>query len=126
MFALQSHEVRELRECKVFSSRFLLKPAKSQENCGHSFAKHENLCKRLQELLIKCRHYQHGCQKILRVSQISQHENEDCEYSKLKCESKACEEISKGGEIKHVKTCGFFLMNCEFCFKEMRLKEVLY
>lgn len=103
-----------------------VKTAKSQENCAHSFAKHDNLAKRLQELLIKCRHYQHGCQKILRVSQIYQHEREDCEYSKLKCDSKQCEELSKDGEIKHLSTCGFFVMKCEFCFKEMRLKEVFF
>lgn len=77
-------------------------------------------------MLIKCRHYQHGCQKILKVSQILHHELEDCEYSKLKCDSKACEELSKGGEIRHMNTCGFFVFNCEHCFKEMRLKEVFF
>lgn len=97
---------------------------KKRSQCQHNFEKIEGLKKKIDELLIRCRHYQHGCQKILKISQIGHHEADDCEYAKLKCDSKECESLSKGGEIRHTNVCGFYMINCELCHKEMRLKEV--
>lgn len=75
-------------------------------------------------MLIKCKFYPHGCQKILKVEQIVHHEQEDCEYGKLKCDSKECEALSNNGEIKHTPKCGFFIIKCDLCFKTMKLQEV--
>lgn len=75
--------------------------------------------------MIKCRHYKHGCQKLAKVSQILQHEIEDCEYTKLKCDSKECELLSNNSyDIQHASKCGFFPIKCDLCHKEMKLQEV--
>ena len=96
----------------------------NQRNCDHVLTKEQNLQNKINNLLLHCKHSQHGCPKILKLAFIEKHEKDDCEYEKLKCDSRECEELSKNGEIIHSNTCGFFLIACEKCNKNMKLQQV--
>lgn len=62
--------------------------------------------------------------EIQKIKSIQSHEDSQCYYKQAVCGRKECEEISFPGKIKHIPECGFFLIICEACKKELKQSDV--
>ena len=98
---------------------------KSGITCEHVFSVNAVLKSKIDALSIKCKYWTKGCMEILKIGALQGHEDSQCYYSHYQCARKECEEISLPGRIKHMPECGFFMITCETCKKELKQSDVL-
>jgi Zinc finger, ZZ type len=74
----------------------------------------------LENLPIRCINYNSGCQQILKLEYIKNHENKECEFRKIKCKYLDCGLQFTSSEIEeHEKNCPKKIIICGECGDEV-------
>lgn len=86
----------------------------ANSNCDHKGKEvHKLLDGKIKELHIKCRYHPHGCVKIVRLKEITVHEQE-CDFKKLECSNKDCQHENGAERLSnHVRICEYDLVERE-------------
>jgi hypothetical protein len=113
----------ECKSCKKSYCQICSK--KAPLSCQHIFQKNNCLQTQISDLLIKCRYSIRGCLEISKTVKIEEHEALKCYFADKLCGRTDCAEASNRGRILHLEGCGFVMINCEKCGKEMRKQDVI-
>lgn len=97
---------------------------KAPLSCQHTFQKNNLLSTQISDLLIKCKFANRGCFEISKTAKIEEHETLKCYFSDKLCGRKECEEASGRNRVVHLEECGFGMVGCGKCGKEMMKQDV--
>lgn len=112
----------QCEKCKIISCQDCSK--KTPLTCDHKFLPQKSLRQKMNDQLIKCKYWTRGCMEITKIGALEDHERNQCYYADFSCNKKECEEISLPGKIRHMQDCGYFMISCDICKKELRKNDV--
>lgn len=80
------------------------------------------LVRLLNELVVKCKNFELGCEWVGELANRSKH-LESCDYQTIKCPMNRCDFHCLRADVqKHVQQCEWRLMTCKYCGKSIAAK----